>query len=62
MNPIKNARMLRDVVKLERQAKNLGKIFEQKHGRKPTQEEAEAIARNLAEEFSEKYGFAPAST
>ena len=52
---IKNFRMMRDVVKLEKEAKKLGIVFEKEHGRKPTEKEAEAIARNLSEDFLQKY-------
>ena len=47
--------MMRDVVKLEKEAKKLGIVFEKEHGRKPTEKEAEAIARNLSEDFLQKY-------
>lgn len=54
---IRNAKMLKDVLKLERAAKAKGKEFEKEHGRKPTQEEAEEIAKNLAQDFIKRYGF-----
>ncbi len=52
---IKNFKMMRDVMKLERAAKKAGKQFEKENGRKPTQEEAESIARSLSKDFLQKY-------
>ncbi len=53
MNQLK---MLKDAAVLQRRAVKLGKEFEKKHGRKPTEEEAEVIAKELAADLIQKLG------
>jgi len=53
---MKHLKMLKEAAILQRRAVKLGKEFEKKHGRKPTQEEAEAIAKDLAANLIQKIG------
>ena len=53
---MKHLKMLKEAAILQRRAVKLGKEFEKKHGRKPTQEEAEAIAKDLAANLIKKIG------
>jgi len=53
---MKHLKILKEAATLQRLAVKLGKEFEKTHGRKPTQEEAEAIAKDLAANLIKKIG------
>ncbi len=53
---MKNLKLLKEAALLQRRAIKLGKEFQKIHGRKPTQEEAEAIAKDLAANLIKKIG------
>ena len=53
---MKHLKLLAEAAVLQRRAIKLGKEFEKTHGRKPTQEEAEAIAKDLAANLIKKIG------